>query len=102
MKQNYLNNLPLDEAKRLYLAHLRDAGFGAQTETAASADACGRVLCRAVYAKICSPHYNASAMDGIAVKASDTFGASERPSEVAPTRMEEGLTFSMKSVNALA
>ena len=31
-----------------------------------------------------------------------TLGARERPSTVAPTRMEEGLTFSMKSVNALA
>ena len=77
MKQNYLHNLPLDEAKRLYLAHLRAAGFGVKTESASCADACGRVLQNAVYAKICSPHYNASAMDGVAVRASDTFGASE-------------------------
>ena len=77
MKQNYLNNLPLQEAKRLYLEHLRAVGFGAKAESVASADACGRVLQNAVYAKICSPHYNASAMDGAAVRASDTFGASE-------------------------
>ena len=77
MKQNYLHNLPLDEAKKLYSDHLKAVGFGARTETVASAVACGRVLQNAVYAKICSPHYNASAMDGVAVKASDTFGASE-------------------------
>ncbi len=77
MKRNYLNNLPLEEAKRLFFDHLKAVGFGAQTESVASADACGRVLQNAVYAKICSPHYNASAMDGVAVKASDTFGASE-------------------------
>lgn len=77
MKQNYLHNLPLDEAKRLYLGHLRSVGFGAKTQTTPSAEACACVLRHAVYAAICSPHYNASAMDGIAVKASDTFGASE-------------------------
>ena len=77
MKQNYLNNLPLDEAKELYFAHLKAAGFGPRAETVPSAESAGRVLPDAVYAKICSPHYNASAMDGVAVKAADTFGASE-------------------------
>ena len=78
MKQNYLNNLPLDEAKKRFFDHLQAAGFGMRTESVPSAEACGRVLHSAVYAKICSPHYNASAMDGIAVRAADTFGASER------------------------
>ena len=87
MKQNYLNNLPLNEAKKLYADHLRAAGFGARTETVPSAEGCGRVLHSAVYAKICSPHYNASAMDGVAVKASDTFGASEHtPLTLTPDR----------------
>ncbi|MBQ7542589.1 MAG: molybdopterin biosynthesis protein [Clostridia bacterium] len=78
MKHMYLNNLPLFDAKALYFAHLRKAGVSARTETVPAADACGRVLAHAVYAKICSPHYNASAMDGVAVRAADTFGASER------------------------
>ncbi|MBQ7547091.1 MAG: molybdopterin biosynthesis protein [Clostridia bacterium] len=77
MKHNYLNNLPLDEAKALYTAHLHAAGFSATAETVRTADANGRVLAKAVYAKICSPHYNASAMDGVAVRAQDTFTASE-------------------------
>ena len=32
---------------------------------------------RAVYAHISAPHYAASAMDGVALKAMDTFGATE-------------------------
>ena len=77
MRHNYLNNLPLNEAKEMYAAHLRAVGFSAPAETVRTADAVGRVLTHAVYAKICSPHYNASAMDGIAVRAEDTFSASE-------------------------
>ena len=77
MKHNYLNNTPLNEAREKYLSHLAERGFNYKTEAIPSASSCGRVLCEAVYAKICSPHYNASAMDGIAVKASDTYGANE-------------------------
>jgi len=78
MKHNYLNNLPLDEAKKVYFGHLEKVGFKAETETVRVTDACGRIIKNAAYAHICSPHYNASAMDGVAVKASDTFEASER------------------------
>ena len=77
MKHNYLNNTPLDEAKKIYFEHLRGAGFGPRSERVKSTDGCGRVLTGAVYAKICSPHYNASAMDGVAVLARDTYGAGE-------------------------
>ncbi|MBQ3903687.1 MAG: molybdopterin biosynthesis protein, partial [Eubacterium sp.] len=78
MKYNYLNNLPLDEAKSKYYGHLTDVGFSGKTETVPVTDACGRVIKNAAYAHICSPHYNASAMDGVAVKAEITFAASER------------------------
>jgi len=40
-------------------------------------DAVGRVLSQAVYAVLSSPAFHAAAMDGIAVKAENTFGASE-------------------------
>ncbi len=40
-------------------------------------DAVGRVLAEPVFAKISSPNFHAAAMDGIAVEAEDTFGASE-------------------------
>ncbi len=78
MKHNYLNNLPLDEAKSKYYEHLKKVGFTKKTETVPVTDACGRVIKDAAYAHICSPHYNASAMDGVAVKAAVTFASSER------------------------
>ena len=78
MKYNYLNNLPLNEAKSKYYAHLKEVGFSGQSETVPVTDACGRVIKEVAYARICSPHYNASAMDGVAVKAEKTFTASER------------------------
>nr|MCR4564040.1 molybdopterin biosynthesis protein [Clostridiales bacterium] len=78
MKYNYLNNLPLDKAKEKYFEHLKSVGFKGLTEKVPVPDACGRIIKDAAYAHICSPHYNASAMDGVAVKAETTFAASER------------------------
>ena len=40
-------------------------------------EAVGRVLSKPVTANLCSPNYNAAAMDGLAVKAASTYGASE-------------------------
>ena len=77
MKHNYLNNTDLFIAKNEYLNCLSASGFSFGVEKVPVFNASGRVLSKAVYALICSPHYNASAMDGIAVKASDTYGASE-------------------------
>jgi putative molybdopterin biosynthesis protein len=39
--------------------------------------AVGRVLAEPIYARTSAPHFNAAAMDGLAVKAQNTFGASE-------------------------
>ena len=73
----YLTNIPLAKARADYLALLQSHGFSAKTETIPVWDACGRVTAHAVYAHICAPHYAASAMDGVAVNARDTFGATE-------------------------
>lgn len=73
----YLTNVPLDEARGEYLARLQENGFAGQTEMVSVQNAFGRITARAVYAVICAPHYAASAMDGIAVHAKDTFGATE-------------------------
>lgn len=73
----YLTNVPLDEARGEYLARLQENGFAGQTEMVSVQNAFGRITVRAVYAAICAPHYAASAMDGIAVHAKDTFGATE-------------------------
>ena len=77
MAFQYLTNLPLDEAKARFLTALREQGFGPGTETVAVPDACGRITASAVYAHISAPHYLASAMDGIALRAGQTFGATE-------------------------
>ncbi len=77
MKHNYLKNTPVTQVKTEYLARLKNTGFHYAAELIPSCEASGRMLSDAVYALICSPHYNASAMDGIAVKAADTYGASE-------------------------
>ena len=73
----YLTNIPLAKAREEYLKLLEGYGFGPRTEVIPVYDSCGRVTAQAVYAHICAPHYAASAMDGVAVSAKDTFGATE-------------------------
>lgn len=73
----YLTNVPLEQARREYLELLEHQGFEPQTQVIPVYESCGRVTAEAVYAHICAPHYTASAMDGVAVCARDTFGATE-------------------------
>jgi len=73
----YLTNIPLEKAKEEYLDTLIKNGMQPGDETVPVAEAAGRVLAEPVYALICAPHYNACAMDGIALDARLTFGASE-------------------------
>lgn len=73
----YLTNVALDKAQKDYEKLLKDCGFAAKTERIPVFKSCGRVTAKAVYASISAPHYAASAMDGIAVNAKDTFGATE-------------------------
>ncbi len=47
------------------------------SETVSVPEGVGRVLAEPVFARISSPNFHAAAMDGIAVRAEDTFGASE-------------------------
>lgn len=73
----YLTNVPLEKAKNEYLEALAAKGFGSSAERVGVQAACGRMTAEAVYAHISAPHYESSAMDGIAIKASDSFGATE-------------------------
>ena len=73
----YLTNVALEQARREYALLLEKQGFQEKTEKIAVLQACGRITAQAVYAHICAPHYAASAMDGVAVTAKDTFGATE-------------------------
>jgi putative molybdopterin biosynthesis protein len=73
----YLTNIPLEKAREDYIALLAKNGMGPASETIPVYQAAGRVTAAAVYARISSPHYNASAMDGIALDAGLTYGATE-------------------------
>ncbi|MBO6039963.1 MAG: molybdopterin biosynthesis protein [Oscillospiraceae bacterium] len=77
MSFTYLTNVPLEQAKKDYLWTLIEQGFAARTERIRVQDAFGRITARAVYAYINAPHYACSAMDGIALYARDSFGATD-------------------------
>jgi len=77
MKFKYLTNIELDKARENYLDSLVNNGMRWQDEPVHVYEASGRVTSKAAYANICVPHYNASAMDGIAIQATLTFGATE-------------------------
>ena len=74
--------MAVEEALSKYMEALRAEGIieklRSRRETISTYDTLGRVTSEAVYAKCCSPLFNAAAMDGIAVKSVDTRNASER------------------------
>jgi putative molybdopterin biosynthesis protein len=72
----YLNMKSLEEARQIVDANFLGVNSPA-AETIAVPQSVGRVLAEPVYARISAPHFNAAAMDGLAVKAELTFGASE-------------------------
>ena len=79
MKRNlYLKTKPVEEALAAYMAVLEESGaVNPQTEWVDTYSALGRRTAGPVFAKCCSPLFNAAAMDGIAVRAAATKGASE-------------------------
>jgi putative molybdopterin biosynthesis protein len=72
----YLNMKTLPEARKIVDDAFALSGVLA-TETVPVPQAVGRVLAEPIHAKLSSPHFNAAAMDGLAVKAEITFGANE-------------------------
>ncbi|MFW6011583.1 MAG: molybdopterin biosynthesis protein [Desulfosalsimonas sp.] len=72
----YLKMKTLEEARHILFREI-NPGTGAAGETVDITASVGRVLSKPVYAKLSSPNFNSAAMDGIAVKAETTFGASE-------------------------
>lgn len=74
----YLDNKPRKEALEKLLLELEKINyFKIEEEEINVDDSLGRITAQPVYAQISSPHYRASAMDGIAVISKKTFGASE-------------------------
>jgi putative molybdopterin biosynthesis protein len=74
-RKRYLKKTPLGEARQLILEKVDAAAL--RSETVAVEQALHRITAEPVFAKISSPHYHAAAMDGICVRAADTFGATE-------------------------
>lgn len=71
----FLKDIPYPEARDRFLDAFQ--GLLSREETLPVAECLGRVTARPAFARLSSPHYHASAMDGVAVNAEATFGARE-------------------------
>ncbi|OWZ84753.1 molybdopterin biosynthesis protein [Natranaerobius trueperi] len=79
----YLDNTPLDEAIDNFFNVLEEIGKDSlPSETVKTEDALHRITREPIFAKTSSPHYHASAMDGVAVKSQSTHRASLRNPKV--------------------
>ena len=74
----YLHDIPLSQAQARLKQALQESGLwqvlGSES-IPLDENALGRVTSEPIWAKISSPHYHASAMDGFAVRAEETKGA---------------------------
>ncbi len=83
----YLTLTPPETARQKILSTLPTLAIPREEEVE-TIHAGGRIAARAVYARRSIPHYAAAAMDGVAVQAGETFGASE----FSPKLLEIGRT----------
>jgi len=89
-KRDILEERPLDEARKIFFEALEDVGFfTAEEEELAVPDSLWRITSRPVHAERDVPYFRASVMDGIAIRAADTIGASKDK----PKALKEGLDF---------
>jgi len=89
MSKIYLDDIPLEEARKRLQERIQDAGLWnllGVDRLPLDETLVGRVLAGTLWARISSPHYHASAMDGFAVKSDRTHGALE----TAPIRLQFG------------
>jgi putative molybdopterin biosynthesis protein len=73
-RKRYLKKKPLSEALAVFLKATTPRQ---RIETVAVEEALHRTTAEPIFALLSAPHYHGAAMDGIAVRAEDTFGASE-------------------------
>lgn len=78
-REIYLETTPLNEAIEKWLKRLESQGFlkAFPGEKVMVSESLGRITAEPVTARLSSPFYHSSAMDGYAVKYQETFGASE-------------------------
>jgi len=77
-RKPYLEDIPLEEASQRFFEALEETGVlgPMPAESVSLEGALGRVTAGPIWAGMSSPHYHAAAMDGVAVRAEDTYGAS--------------------------
>jgi putative molybdopterin biosynthesis protein len=75
----YLEDVPLEEAWGTFTKALESAGLWQPlpAEKIPVSDASDRVTADAIWARLSSPHYHSSAMDGFALRSTDSEGATE-------------------------
>jgi len=81
----YLKMKDPKEALEIFFKHLRPEPIPDAEELPVH-DSPGRVTAGPVFAKISAPHFQSAAMDGVAVRAEDTYGVTERK----PKRLKLG------------
>ena len=88
-----LHEVPLDEARERWVSelHFLRALHRMDAEEIRACDAAGRITCQPVTARISSPHYYMAAIDGLALRSRDTFGAT--PESRRPLRLGEDGAF---------
>ncbi|WP_333653668.1 molybdopterin biosynthesis protein [Dissulfurispira sp.] len=78
MKQVFLDSLSLEEAISILFKHLDARGLNRlSSEVINITDSLDRITAEPVFARYSSPFYHSAAMDGYAVRFTDTFTASE-------------------------
>jgi putative molybdopterin biosynthesis protein len=82
----YLEDMPRDVAVQTLLNAFT---LNREVEWLPTTMSRGRITAEPIYANLSMPHYHASAMDGIAVRAEETYGAHEHR----PLKLEEGQEF---------
>ena len=77
----YLSMKSLEEAKRLFFDRLGPESR-TEPEWLPSEKALGRVTAKPVFARISAPTYHAAAMDGIVIRAEETYGTTEKKPKI--------------------
>ena len=70
----YLEDIPLEKAKEVFRSALKESNLDRVLGTEivdVNENALGRILAKPLIAKISSPSYNSSAMDGFAISSKD-------------------------------
>ena len=73
----YLDNVPLEKAYENFFSKINDLDINLEPENVKVENSLDCITAEPVFARLSSPHYHASAMDGVTVWSKDTYGAME-------------------------